>query len=220
VFRGVAEKHDATEWGERLSLGIGGRIRELRQRPGVNLSAQALADRTREYGHELKRSVIANLESGRRANVSVADLLVLATALDVPPAMLVYPIGAEASVEALPGYEMDTVAAMDWFTGASGRAAYAKGGGPEQDEEWEAERASYRIFELYARYGMYRRRVLRYSNWLQGNPSDDSARTMVGEARRELEALRVELQNAELPVPARHSYETAEGHQSRNGSAS
>ena len=209
MFRGVAEKHDAAEWGERLSLGIGGRIRELRLRPGVNLSAQALADRTREYGHELKRSVIANLESGRRTNVSVADLLVLATALDVPPVMLVYPIGTESSVEALPGYEMDTVAAMDWFTGASGRAAYAKGGGSDQDAEFEAERAAYGTFELYARYGMYRRRVLRYSNWLRGNPSDDSARAMLDEARRELAALRAEMQNADLPVPEGLSYETA-----------
>ncbi|AUN42486.1 hypothetical protein ASU32_22725 [Tsukamurella tyrosinosolvens] len=170
-------------------------MRWLRQRPGVNLSAQALADRTRELGHELKRSVIANLESGRRTSVSVADLVVLAVALDVPPAMLVYPVGEESTVEALPGIETDTVAALGWFTGASGRPFFARG------DDSEGDRTIYPIFKLYSRYGEYRRRVRQYSVWLRENPSDDSVRDLLAESRRELQSLRETIRDHGLAIP-------------------
>jgi len=85
------------------------------QRP--RMSAQQLADRTEELGMPIPRSVLANLESGRRETVSVAEVLVLAAALNVAPVELICPVGFDKETEMLPGRAMDQLAARRWFTG-------------------------------------------------------------------------------------------------------
>ena len=70
-----------------------------------------------ELGVPIRRSVLANLESGRRSTLSVAELLVLARALGVAPLMLLFPIGAAETIEVLPGEEVPVFAAARWFTG-------------------------------------------------------------------------------------------------------
>jgi transcriptional regulator with XRE-family HTH domain len=81
------------------------------------MSMQQLADRTQELGMPIPQSVLANLESGRRDTVSVAEVLVLAAALDVAPIELICPVGFDEHVEMLPGIPVDPLAAMRWFTG-------------------------------------------------------------------------------------------------------
>lgn len=81
------------------------------------MSAQQLADACDALGHPVPRSVIANLESGRRETITVAELLVLARALEVPPVQLVFPLGSTEEVEILPGRRVATDDAMLWFTG-------------------------------------------------------------------------------------------------------
>lgn len=81
------------------------------------MSAQQLADKTDELGMPIARSVLANLESGRRETVSVAEVLVLAAALGVSPIELMCPVGFDEQTEMLPGRMMDPLAAMRWFTG-------------------------------------------------------------------------------------------------------
>jgi transcriptional regulator with XRE-family HTH domain len=107
----------AEGWSERLAATVGLRVREYRESLSPKLSAQALADATRDAGHELKRTVIANLESGRRGTVSVADVLVLARVLKVPPALLVVPLGAGQPFEVTPGELTDAWSAFAWLTG-------------------------------------------------------------------------------------------------------
>ncbi len=81
------------------------------------MSMQKLADRTAELGVAIPRSVLANLESGRRETVSVAEVLVLAAALNVAPIELMCPVGFDKQTEMLPGRMMDPLDAMRWFTG-------------------------------------------------------------------------------------------------------
>jgi len=81
------------------------------------MSAQQLADRTAELGMPIPRSVLANLESGRRDTVSVAEVLALAAALNVAPIDLICPVGFDKQTEILPGRMMDPLSAMRWFTG-------------------------------------------------------------------------------------------------------
>jgi transcriptional regulator with XRE-family HTH domain len=69
------------------------RVREVRRRRG--LSAAQLAERLRDVGLEWDRSIIANLETGRRAGVDVAELLALAYVLRVAPVHLLIPIDDE-----------------------------------------------------------------------------------------------------------------------------
>lgn len=102
-------------WPKRLTTVIAGQVQRIRGER--RMSAQQLADATAELGHPVARSVIANLESGRRDTVSIAELVVLARALRVPPLLLVFPIGSEPTVEVLPGVQVPTWPAALWFTG-------------------------------------------------------------------------------------------------------
>lgn len=81
------------------------------------MSVQKLADATAELGMEIPRSVLANFESGRRETVSVAEVLVLAAALNVAPIELICPVGYDKEIEVLPGHSLDPLGAMRWFTG-------------------------------------------------------------------------------------------------------
>jgi transcriptional regulator with XRE-family HTH domain len=92
-------------------------IRRHRERQRPKMSVQKLADKTDELGMLIPRSVLANLESGRRDTISVAEVLVLAAALDVTPIDLICPAGFDKQTEMLPGAMMDPLSAMRWFTG-------------------------------------------------------------------------------------------------------
>lgn len=62
------------------------------------------------------RNVLANLESGRRDVVTVAELLILAKALNAAPVDLLFPAEADAVVEIAPGDSRPRDEAMAWFT--------------------------------------------------------------------------------------------------------
>lgn len=72
---------------ERPSAGIGKRIAQYRKLAG--LSARELSEK---LGGELSRGVIANIESGRKTDVTVDQLVSLAWALGVPPVVLALPV--------------------------------------------------------------------------------------------------------------------------------
>ena len=68
---------------------VAGRVREVRDRR--RMSAARLADEMTRVGIRWDRNTVAKLETGRRANVSVAELLALAVVLDVAPVHLLVP---------------------------------------------------------------------------------------------------------------------------------
>lgn len=103
------------DWPKSLTAVIAGQVQRIRGQRGM--SAQQLADATTALGHPVPRSVIANLESGRRDTVSIAELLVLARALRVPPLLLIFPMGHEPTTEVLPDVTVDTWVGAKWFTG-------------------------------------------------------------------------------------------------------
>ncbi|WBC13451.1 helix-turn-helix transcriptional regulator [Micromonospora sp. WMMA1998] len=102
-------------WSARLVRSIASEVK--RHREAQDMSAQRLADRCAELGQPIPRSVLANLESGRREALSVPELLVLAEALGVPPIALLVPVGHADQVEALPGVSVSTSDALAWLTG-------------------------------------------------------------------------------------------------------
>jgi len=94
-------------------------VKRLRELPPKR-SAQWVADRTGQLGCPVPRSTIADLEIGRRKHMLLSELIALAAALGVPPALLVVPLGQVEKVEMLPGQEVDTPGAFRLFTGAAG----------------------------------------------------------------------------------------------------
>lgn len=110
------------DWPERFVRIIAGEVRRYRKRAGM--SAQQLADECEKRSLPMKRSVLANLESGRRTTISVPELLVLADVLGVPAMLLLFPWGYAETVEALPGRDpVRPEDAIRWFEGRTGSGA-------------------------------------------------------------------------------------------------
>lgn len=118
----MTQEAEVPEWSAKLALSIAGEVRRHRQAQG--LSAQQLSDRCARIGMPIQRSVLANMESGRRTTVTVAEVLVLAHALDVPPGVLLFPVGYQTQCEVLPGGCQEPASAVDWL---SGRTFFTEG---------------------------------------------------------------------------------------------
>jgi transcriptional regulator with XRE-family HTH domain len=106
---------EETSWGPAVVKSIASQVRRYRKERGM--SVQQLADVCEQLGWPIKRTVLSNLESGYRETITVPELVVLATALGVPPIQLLYPVGAVEDVELLPGRTVPTEEAVLWFAG-------------------------------------------------------------------------------------------------------
>jgi transcriptional regulator with XRE-family HTH domain len=87
------------------------------QRVKPPMTLQELSDRCTGLGYPIARSVLSKLEKGHRHSVSVDEVLVLAAALHVPPALLLFPLGRSQTAEPLPGYRVHPMDAIRWLTG-------------------------------------------------------------------------------------------------------
>ncbi|MDV5147214.1 helix-turn-helix transcriptional regulator [Streptomyces sp. SBC-4] len=105
-------------WSERYAKGVAAELRRHRELRGM--SAQELADACASIGAPIQRSVIANLENGRRASVGIAEVMAFAAALKIPPISLIVPLGYESEVEILPGVKKDPYMAAYWIMGMTG----------------------------------------------------------------------------------------------------
>ena len=80
-------------------------------------SARELSEETDRFGYHRSKQVIGKLDSTGR-DLRVAEFLVFAAALDVPPALLLFGGYPDGVVEYLPGRECTSKQAVDWFSGA------------------------------------------------------------------------------------------------------
>lgn len=130
-------------WGARITQVVAGEVRRYRKVRG--LSAQQLAGQCAKLGVDISRATITDLENGRRAAVSVAELMVLAAALDVAPVLLVAPLGRQPKSEILPGRELPTGDAVLWLSGVAGLSEIPG----ELDTTWLTWRDERGIVALY-----------------------------------------------------------------------
>lgn len=111
--RGSAE---AREWAARQVALVGENVARLRH--SLGLSAVQLATRTAEHGYPITRGTIAKLEGGHRGGkLDMAEVQVLAAALEVPPVELLFAGLPDESTEVLPEVWVPAWEAMRWFTG-------------------------------------------------------------------------------------------------------
>ncbi|TQE25333.1 XRE family transcriptional regulator [Streptomyces ipomoeae] len=111
-----ADEDDFPEWADRIKANVAGEVR--RRRKEMGWSAQDLADRCEQLGHPIPRNVIANMESGRRANLPLVDVMVLAAALETYPVCLIFPVGYVDETQELPFQDLiPTWDALRRFTG-------------------------------------------------------------------------------------------------------
>ncbi|NIL78388.1 helix-turn-helix transcriptional regulator [Rhodococcus sp. B10] len=130
-------------WAEDLVARIAGEVRRLRSKGHAGLSAAKLADRTYDIGYGISRSVVADLENGRKKSLDVSELLVLAAALGVSPVQLVFPNLPKGNVEVLPGLDQESHDALQWFSGEAGLMKptndWVDGENGEPSEVWARE---------------------------------------------------------------------------------
>ncbi|MFI0772494.1 helix-turn-helix domain-containing protein [Streptomyces sp. NPDC021218] len=123
---GSDEDDDFPEWADRVKANVAGEVR--RRRKEMGWSAQELADRCEQLGHPIPRNVIANMESGRRANLPLVDVMVLAAALETYPVCLIFPVGYVEETQELPFQSLvPTWAALRRFTGEEDVFGYDAG---------------------------------------------------------------------------------------------
>ncbi|MFC5245925.1 helix-turn-helix domain-containing protein [Streptomyces nigrescens] len=110
------DEDDVLEWVDQVMATVADEVR--RRRKELGWSAKDLADKCEEIGHPIPRNVIANMESGRRSNLPLVDVMVLAKALNTPPICLIYPVGYVDDVQRLPlQHPTSALNALHWFTG-------------------------------------------------------------------------------------------------------
>ena len=93
---------------------IARRVADLRGRK--RMTAQQLGDRLTELGVPWDRFTVANLERGKRRNVSVVELLALSAALDVAPVHLLVPLD-DRPYEATPSWVLPADRVRAWVRG-------------------------------------------------------------------------------------------------------
>ncbi|SLI47288.1 hypothetical protein [Mycobacteroides abscessus] len=101
-------------WAQEMATRVGKALRDLRGRR----SAQWLSDATAALGHRVTRTLITDLEIGRRKGILVHELAVLAAALGVTPAVLLtWGSVPDGTVDYLPGRPLDPVHMTAWWGG-------------------------------------------------------------------------------------------------------
>lgn len=107
---------EESDWPGVWTAQIGARIRTARQAAG--LSAQKVSERCDALGFPIPRSTIANIESGRKEALPIHEISVLAAALELSPAALLFPVDSPDPVQVLPGKWQDPFLGWLWFSEA------------------------------------------------------------------------------------------------------
>ena len=95
---------------------VAAQVKRIRKDRGQ--STRELSEECADLGMpSLTRNRISDLELGRLHSITVAELLVLARALDVAPVALLCPVGQQETAEILPGQERNAFRAAQWVTG-------------------------------------------------------------------------------------------------------
>jgi len=89
------------------------------RRKALKLTASELSRRTAELGYPISRGAIAKIESNLRSGkIDVAEVLVLAAALDIPPILLLFPnFSTDGPEQLLPCFSVRNEDAVRWMAG-------------------------------------------------------------------------------------------------------
>lgn len=108
------------EQGKAYELAVAGRVGAAVQarRKALDMTAAQLASRAGELGYPMTRVTITKIETNTRSGkLDVAEWLVLAAALQVPPALLLLPSYPDGGAVLLPEFNVGTERALAWLAG-------------------------------------------------------------------------------------------------------
>ena len=171
----------------RSETSLGGRIKLARRQRGFRTTRE-LADAI--PGGNVTSAVLENIESGRKADISVSQLLNIARALGVPASFLLAPLGSPNALLDLPNLSDDfagmTAAEFDCWLSATPASSYRP--------RLAAERADIDTLNTLRELGTLRRELDRLHIVLEvHNASGDPDLTSSNdEVRRRVERVTVE----------------------------
>lgn len=109
----------ASDWELDLAARIGRAVAS--RRTTLLLTVDSLSERTKKLGYAISSATIGKIEdNARTGRLEVAELLVLAAALETPPVLLLFPEYPDGSEEVLPGLMAGSDAATRWISGMDG----------------------------------------------------------------------------------------------------
>ncbi|HCT3316993.1 TPA: helix-turn-helix transcriptional regulator [Corynebacterium striatum] len=113
----------AKEWASERAEEFGIAVNFWRKR--LQLTMVELSSRTKEIGYPITRATIAKIETNQRnSKVDFAEVVTLASALEVSPHDLVYFGQPSKKIRATPRAEMRVDTAVEWFSGSYGYNAF------------------------------------------------------------------------------------------------
>jgi transcriptional regulator with XRE-family HTH domain len=176
------------DWVEGVHTRIATAIKNAR----VNRSAQWLADETERLGYPISRATIANYESGRKKGLDIAELLVLAAALQIPPLAILFPQLPNGTIEVLPGMETTSWNAAAWFSGEANSPDPTRDPWPtsKQYELLRAVRERHNQLVAFPQFYDYMRRTLEQKRVLRhGDPDMRAFKEQLLTLQQELKRL-------------------------------
>ncbi|WP_231912711.1 helix-turn-helix transcriptional regulator, partial [Rhodococcus sp. EPR-157] len=106
----------AREWAADTAKRIGGAVAHYRKKRDI--SAVELSSRTTDLGYPITRGTIAKIEGGHRGGkFDVVEVFILAAALEVPPALLMFPEFPDGPVSPVPTSDLSSFRAALWLVG-------------------------------------------------------------------------------------------------------
>lgn len=178
----------ARQWDQALAKRIGEAVKHRRNELGW--PQQRLAEVTARLGYPLTGVVISQIETNARGGrVDVAEIVVLAAAMFVPPVQLLYPDLVDGTVDLLPGCTTSSIRAVEWF---SGNVEPLATGGDTDEED------GFLMWEAGARPTMLSRRLDELRRTVSALPDGDAAEAV----RDEIAALTTQARRSGLTVDA------------------
>lgn len=151
----------------RSETSVGTRIKMARRERGYRTTRE-LADAVE--GGKVTSAILENIESGRKADISVSQLLNIARALNVPPSFLLAPMGTPEAQLDLPNLSADfqgmTAAEFDCWLSATPASFYRP--------RLAAERSDINLLGTLREVGMLERELERLQIVLQVQLSSGS----------------------------------------------
>lgn len=142
----MKEQDDATH-GRKPSEVIAARVKDIRDQRKMSLAK--LAARCAELGApRLNQGVLTNLEVRGRQDIGVTEWLVLAAALEVPPATLLIDVTPEP-LEVTPSMRLYAPGVLEWLKGTGLPPEWAMA--PDSARNWFASNARLRLVERFTR---------------------------------------------------------------------
>lgn len=175
-----------------------------RHRARLGWSQPQLAKQCQAVGLKWDRSVIANVEAGRRTAVGIHEVMALGRVFGVPPMLLVLPVGTQEMVEVLPGQLVDPWTAAQWFMGDVGAENFDPDSRLTGDlDEWRAATAPLHLSREHDRLKAEYLGTLIETQFTEDDP-DSHARLQrdAGLFLRDLRSVRGEMRRHGMTPPA------------------